>query len=124
MSRLTMIASVSAASVLAACSTTPPFPAAESGPLNAEELAFSFDSAVDARLIRFTRADRACALAKASEMAAEAGEPDPSIAENQPSIMMETSGGLKTLPQAGARELAAARIVGEAANACQVEGNE
>ena len=122
MCRLTMIAS--AAALLAACSTTPPFPAAASGPLNAEELAFSFDRGVDARLIVFSNADRACTLARAAELAADAGEPDPSLADNQPTVMMETSGGLKTLPPAGTRELAAARIVGEAARECQVKGGE
>ena len=109
--------------MVAGCQTpTPPFPAADSGPITPAELAHSFDSGVSSRLIIFTRADRDCTLAAAATLAEEAGEPEPGNAENLPQIYVEGSRGLQKIDnQISNRELLAARLVGEAARSCQVE---
>ena len=109
--------------VCAACATPPPpFPAADGGPLTRAELEHSFDSAVASRLIIFTRADRECTLEKASAAADAAGEPEPGMAENLPQVYVEKPGGLRELDnQISNRELAAAKLVGDAARECQVE---
>jgi hypothetical protein len=116
---------LTAAGVLTACATTSPFPEASGGPVTAAELAHSFDSAVQSRLLIFTRADRACTLDRAAELSQAAGEPtgEGSAASGIRVFTEGSGGGLNRVPDVSAREMAAARLVREAAIECQQGSN-